>query len=177
MTTSHPWRVVAQRWAYDFGIVDQKLRRWHGSGSRLTDYYRSRMPILASASGEVVEVRDGVRDGPKAGTGWIDPFTPDFRGNFVVIEHAEDEYSFSAHLIPGSIRVGAGERVGREQEIGRCGNSGHSTEPHLHFHVQDRADFFEAAGLPVAFDDVSADGETSLRRYLERGMRVCAIRR
>lgn len=37
------------------------------------------------------------------------------------------------------------------QVIGRCGNSGHSTEPHLHFHVQGHPSFYLAAGLPVRF--------------------------
>ncbi len=171
--TSHSWHVAGQRYAYDFVIVDGALRRWQGVGERLDDYHCYGVPILAPADGVIVEARDGVHAAPGVGTGWIDPFTPDFRGNFVVVRHAEGEYGFLAHLIPGSIQVGAGERVARGQQIGRCGNSGHSTEPHLHFHVQDRADVLEAAGLPVAFDNVSVDGERpTSQRYLERSMRV-----
>ena len=174
--TSHSWDVVAQRYAYDFVVVDGSLRRWLRKGARLEDYRCYGAPILAPAEGLVVEVRDGVRDAPGVGTGWVDPFTPDFRGNFVMIRHAEEEYGFLAHLIPGSIWVAVGEWVTEGQEIGRCGNSGHSTEPHLHFHVQDQADFFEAAGLPVAFDEVSIDGEPpASKRYLRRGVRVRRI--
>lgn len=84
-------------------------------------------------------MRGVVRDASGVGTGWIDTFTPDFRGNFVVIRRAEGEYSFLAYLVPGSIRVVAGDRVARGQQIGRCGNSDHSMEPHLYFHVQDPA--------------------------------------
>ena len=171
--TSHSWNVVAQRYAYDFVMVDASLRRWVRRGDRPEDYRCYGAPILAPADGLVVEVRDGVRDAPGVGTGWVDPFAPDFRGNFVTIRHAEGEYGFLAHLIPGSVRVAVGERVSEGQEIGRCGNSGHSTEPHLHFHLQDRADFFEAAGLPVAFDGVSVDGEAPVRRlHPRRGERV-----
>lgn len=120
-------------------------------------------------------MRDSVPDAPGPGTGWVDPFTRDFRGNFVTIQHAEDEYSFLAHLVPESICAKRGDRVERGQKIGRCGNSGHSTEPHLHFHVQDRADFFEAAGLPIVFDDVSVNGrKTESGRCLERGTHVSA---
>ncbi len=165
---------MAQRYAYDdFVVVDGSLRRWYRKGDRLEDYRCYGAPILAPAYGLVVEVRDGVRDAPGAGTGWMDPFTPDFRGNFVTIRHAEEEYGFLAHLIPGSIRVAVGERVTEGQQIGRCGNSGHSTEPHLHFHLQDRADFFEAAGLPVAFDGVSIGGEPPVSNlYLRRCNRI-----
>ncbi len=120
-----------------------------------------------------MEVRDDVRAAPGVGRGWVDPLTTDFRGNFITIQHAEEEYGFLAHLIPGSVRVDVGQQVSEGQEIGRCSNSGHSTEPHLHFHLQDRADFFEAAGLPVAFDEVSIDGgPPASRRYLRRGRRV-----
>ncbi len=171
--TSHSWDIVAQRYAYDFVIADESLRRWIGKGDRLEDYRCYGAPILAPADGLVVEVRDGVRDAPGAGTGWVDPLTSDFRGNFVTIRHAEEEYGFLAHLIPGSVRVAVGERVTDGQEIGRCGNSGHSTEPHLHFHLQDRADFFEAAGLPVVFDGASIGGKPPAPKlFLRRGFRV-----
>ncbi|MCS7071216.1 MAG: M23 family metallopeptidase, partial [Anaerolinea sp.] len=59
------------------------------------------------------------------------------------------------------------------QPVGQCGNSGHSTEPHLHFHIQDRVDFWTAAGLPIAFDGVSVDGQPAADDvYLVRGTRV-----
>ena len=58
-------------------------------------------------------MRDGVRDAPHPGSGWIDLLAPDFRGNFVIIKHADGEYSFLAHLIPSSIVVRAGQHVRR----------------------------------------------------------------
>jgi murein DD-endopeptidase MepM/ murein hydrolase activator NlpD len=173
--SSHSWAVVAQRYAYDFVVADKALRRWRKGtrGERLEDYLCYGAPVLAPADGVVVEASDGVPDAPGPGTGWVDPFAQDFRGNYVTIRHAEGEYSFLAHLVPGSIRVRPGDCVERGQEVGRCGSSGHSTEPHLHFHVQDRADFFEAAGLPVSFDAVSVDGgEPGSGHYLRRG--TCA---
>jgi len=171
--TSHSWDVVAQRYAYDFVIADAQLRRWRTDGRAAEDYLCYGIPVLAPADGVVVAVRDGVRDAPGAGTGWLDVLTPYFPGNTVVIQHAEAEYSFLAHLIPGSLTVAMGDRVTAGQPIGRCGNSGHSTEPHLHFHIQDRADFWTAAGLPVAFDGVSVDGQPAADGvYLVRGTRV-----
>lgn len=157
--TSHSWDIVAQRYAYDFVVVDNELRRWRTDGKTLEDYLCYDLPILSPADGEVVAVVDGVRDAPGVGTGWLDVFTSHFPGNAVTIQHAEGEYSFLAHLKPGSICVRVGDRVQRGQEIGRCGNSGHSTEPHLHFQLQDHEDFFKAAGLPIAFDKVIVDGE------------------
>lgn len=171
--TSHSWDFLEQRYAYDFVVADERGVTHTGDGKRVEDYYAYGEPVLASADGEVVHVRDGVRDAPRPGTGWVDWRSRDFRGNAVTIRHAEDEYSFSAHLLPGSIRVGSGERVRRGDEIGRCGHSGHSTEPHLHFQVQDRPDFFGAVGLPVKFTGVEVVGmDVEAWDYLEAGMRV-----
>lgn len=171
--TSHSWELAAQRFAYDFLAVDAEGRSHAGDGTRLEDYLAYGRPVLAPADGMVVDVCDGVRDAPGPGTGWLDWRAADFRGNWVTLRHAEGEYSFLAHLVPGSVRVRPGDRVRRGDTLGLCGNSGHSTEPHLHFQVQDGPDFFGAAGLPVAFsgcvvDGVPADGPVHLRV----GMRV-----
>jgi hypothetical protein len=171
--TSHSWHLLGQRYAYDFVVVDRAGLRHVRQGRAADDYYAYGESVLAPADGEVVHVRDGVRDAPMVGTGWVDWTSRDFRGNFITIRHAEGEYSVCAHLIPGSIRLLPGDPVRRGDEIGRCGNSGHSTEPHLHFQVQDHPDFFEAAGLPIKFSCVTLPGDdTQQPRYLERGMRV-----
>lgn len=173
--SSHSWDVVAHRYAYDFVVADGALRRWReeAEGRELGDYLCYGEPILAPSNGVVVAAEDGIRDAPRPGTGWADPFARHIAGNHVVIEHAEGEYSFLGHLIPGSIPVNEGERVSLGQEVGRWGNSGNSSEPHLHFQVQVRANFFEAVGLPVAFDSVSVDGNEPVpNRYLQRSTRV-----
>lgn len=164
--TSHSWDILAQRYAYDFVVADAALMRHRGAGNALAEYLCHGLPILAPADGEVVAVRDGVRDAPRPGSGWLDFLAGDFRGNHVIIKHAEGEYSLLAHLIPGSIAVRKGERVQRGQAIGRCGNSGHSSEPHLHFHVQDHPNFWIAAGVPVRFED---------RPFLTRGEHVAPM--
>lgn len=156
--TSHSWDVVTQRYAYDFVVADDGLRRHRGDGTQLGDYLCYDRPIVAVADGEVVAVRDGVRNAPRVGYGWADFAARDFRGNHVTLRHAEREYSFYAHLVPGSVTVRVGQAVRRGEVIGRCGHSGHSTEPHLHFHFQDGPDFFSAAGLPLPFSDVTVDG-------------------
>lgn len=171
--TSHSWDILTQRYAYDFVIVDEHWRRWRTDGRALSDYRCYGVPVCAPADGEIVAITDSVRDAPGPGTGWLDIFTRHFPGNTVTIRHQEGEYSFFAHLIPGSLKVNVGEQVQRGQAVGLCGNSGHSTEPHLHFHFQDGPDFWTAAGLPIAFDDVIVDGQQSPQPiYLVRGTKV-----
>ncbi len=171
--TSHSWFFIGQRYAYDFVAVDPQGKRHRGNPRLKEDYLSYGQPIVAAADGTVVSVRDGVRDAPEVGTGWVDWRTTDFRGNFVVIKHADAEYTLAAHLIRGSIPVHPGDPVRRGQQIGMCGHSGHSTEPHLHFQLQDHPNFFFAASLPVRFAKVLVDGiEQTAPVHLTAGARV-----
>ncbi|MGC8800456.1 MAG: hypothetical protein C0184_10370 [Chloroflexus aggregans] len=128
---------------------------------RPTNYLAFGQPVLAAADGVVVALRNDIRDSPWAGTGWIDITTPDLRGNYVVIKHHEHVYTLYAHLQRGSIKVTLGETVHAGQPIGACGHSGHSSEPHLHFQLQDQADFFTAIGLPITFRRVRRSDSNS----------------
>ena len=157
--TSHSWHLIGQRYAYDFVAVDKQGQRHRATGRLKEDYLSYGQPVLAPADGVVAHVRDGVRDAVEVGTGWVDWRSRDFRGNFVVIRHAEAEYSLLAHLVPGSIALRVGDQVQRGQRVGSCGHSGHSAEPHLHFQVQDRRNFFLTASLPVPFTNTAVNGE------------------
>lgn len=179
---SHSWSILTQRYAYDFVITDGDGNTHTGDGSRPEQYFCFGEPILAPADGVVVAAHDGHRDGPRAG-GWLDLRQHNILGNWITIEHADGEYSVLAHLQCGSVEVAPGDRVERGQQIGRCGHSGNSTEPHLHFHVQDRQNFYLGMGLPIRFDGVVArdggktdkrddsDG-TPTRQYITAGQRV-----
>ena len=73
-------------------------------------------------------------------------------GNHVVIELSPTgPYVLLAHLRRGSTRVSVGELVAAGQQLAGCGNSGNSTEPHLHLQVSDSIDWKRAHGLPLAF--------------------------
>ena len=89
-------------------------------------------------------------------------------GNHVVIDHG-GEFSFLAHLRQGSVSVKAGDRVSAGQPLGRCGNSGNTTMPHLHYHLQTTAVFAQGAGLPAQFNDYRADGQRVARGEPQRG--------
>ena len=160
---SHSWGIYGQRYAYDFVVTDAEGRTHEGDGSRAEQYHCWDRPVLTPAAGVVAEASDGHRDYPKAG-GRIDPLQRDIRGNYVVLDHGDGEYSVLAHLRAGSLLVEAGERVERGQRLGRCGNSGNATEPHLHYHVQDRRSFYTGMGLPVAFSTVEVDAGPGTER-------------
>ncbi|TDB97441.1 M23 family metallopeptidase [Actinomadura sp. 7K534] len=72
-------------------------------------------------------------------------------GNSVVLDLGDGVYAFLAHMRRGSVRVRKGDRVRAGDVLGEVGNSGNSSEPHLHFHLMDRRRPVAAAGLPFAF--------------------------
>ena len=148
---SHSWHMLAQRFAYDLVQgPEQPPAVPEGVWAAFPAFGQV---VRAVAPGTVIAVRDGCRDSPRPGTGIFDWRSPDIRGNHVMIEHADGNYSLTAHLRNGTVRVRTGQRVEAGEPLGACGNSGISTEPHVHFHMQDHPDFFLGSGRPVWFTD------------------------
>jgi murein DD-endopeptidase MepM/ murein hydrolase activator NlpD len=152
-TTSHSWGLVSQRYAYDLVVSDDDGDTHEGNGQRLEDYYAFGAPVTAPADGTIVAVEDDLRDHPAPGSAQVEWRTWNIVGNYVVIKHDNGEYSTLAHLREGSVTVAPGDEVSRGDVVGECGNSGMSTEPHLHFQVQDHANVWIAAGLVPRFRD------------------------
>lgn len=155
-----------QRFAYDF-LIRRDGNSHSGSGEANEDYHCWGEPILAPAPGKVVQAVDRWPDNRP---GQMDPEHPP--GNFVVIDHGQGEFSFLAHLRKGSVAVSEGEMVDAGDRVGVCGNSGNSSEPHLHYHLQDTADFGAGQGLPAQFQDYRADGEVVERGEPVQGQEI-----
>lgn len=77
---------------------------------------------------------------------------PGVLGNHVVIRADDGVCVLMAHLQQGSLEVSEGDRVETGQIVARCGNSGNSTEPHVHLQAMDRPSTWVAAGLPIRFE-------------------------
>ena len=85
-----------------------------------------------------MEVKDGIPENVPGANSRAVPITLEtVGGNHVIIDIGGGHYAFYAHLKPGGIRVKLGDKVKRGQVIGLVGNTGNSTEPHLHFHISD----------------------------------------
>lgn len=82
--------------------------------------------------------------------GQADPDTPDIAGNRIVIKYFTDEYSTICHLMPKSIIVQKVQTVKRGDVLAKCGNSGNTTEPHIHFQVQNTSHFLKKWMRPRA---------------------------
>ncbi|HVI59987.1 MAG TPA: M23 family metallopeptidase [Luteimonas sp.] len=161
--------VRGQRFAYDLvKRVDGSTHR--GDGKALDDYYCWNQPILAPADATVLEAVDGLPD-QAIGT----RNTEAIAGNHVMLDLGQGEYALLAHLRRGSVAVKPGQHVARGETIGRCGNSGNTSEPHLHFHLQDAPEFGKGDGLPASFEDYSADGKPVERGEPVQGQTIAPI--
>ncbi len=81
-------------------------------------------------------------------------------GNHVVIDRGDGVYAVLAHLQRGSVRVGKGDAIRAGQVVAGCGNTGNTTEPHLHVQLMEHPNVLFAAGLPMAFGSFEVDGQT-----------------
>ncbi|AZQ35822.1 M23 family metallopeptidase [Streptomyces cyaneochromogenes] len=79
-------------------------------------------------------------------------------GNHVVLDLGDGTFALYAHLQRGSLTVREGGRVTAGQQLARCGNSGNSTEPHLHFQLMDGADPDTARGVPFTWRGIGVPG-------------------
>ncbi len=152
--TSHSWEILPQRFAYDFLIVDEAGESYCGDKKDLHSYYCYGKYILAPADGVVVSIKNNFPDCRIMDDGQPDPNTPDIGGNRIIMKHSSNEYSTICHLMPKSITVRKGQTVKRGDVIAKCGNSGNTTEPHIHFQVQNTAHFYSSIGLPILFNNI-----------------------
>lgn len=159
-------RTRDQRFALDL-VITREGRTHRGEGAELTDYYCYGVPILAPAAGRVVWLQDSLPDNRPGRTDARHP-----AGNAVILDHGNKEYSLLAHLQPRTLAVKLGDRVKAGDVLGRCGNSGNTSEPHLHYHLQDGPAFGDADGLPPRFLDLVVDGVPADTAEIVKGQKV-----
>ncbi len=158
-----------QRFAYDFLYAkNQKIAI--DSPTKKEDYFGFGKPIFSPAAGTVIVAVDSVADNA---LGTVNSQSPP--GNYVVIDHGNGEYSFLAHFKRGTVAVTEGSQVKTGDLLGQCGNSGQSTLPHLHYHLQTGKDYKKGEGLPAFFNTYVADGEKIKRGEPVRGQYISPL--
>ena len=149
----------SQRRAADLVVADEAGSSHRGDGRANRDYYAYGKQVLAVADGAVVTAVDGVPDNVP---GEMNPMMT--TGNLVILDHGGGVYSAYAHLVPGSLAVKVGSRVKRGQTLGACGNSGNSSEPHLHVQLMDGPRFEQSRGIEPVFAGVEVTREGARAR-------------
>ena len=138
-----------QKFAFDFLGAGEDGKTRKGEGKENEDYFAYGREVLAPADGVVTDVITGVRDNVP---GSMNPYSA--LGNAVFVKHREHEISVLAHLKLGSITVKVGDKVKKGQVIALCGNSGNSSEAHLHYHLQNTLLIQDGTGIKCYFEKV-----------------------
>jgi hypothetical protein len=126
LTHRGPWR-----YALDF-VRTEDGRSFLGGGDRLTDFHAFDLPVVSPAWGTVLSLRNDVPDNAPGEINLQDNW-----GNHVLLQLPSGPCVLLAHLRQDSVAVVPGQWLVPGTPLGRCGNSGRSTQPHLHLHVQD----------------------------------------
>ena len=163
---SHGTTLYASSFAIDFVPVDDSGRTapitlasllYPEPAARFPGFGR---PVLAPVDGTIVAVHDAEPDhaafrglpsvryaltqARRAATGW-----PALAGNHVMIRTRSGPVVALCHVQQHSVRVRLGERVEVGQVLAGCGNTGNSTEPHLHLQAMSSADVMSSSALPI----------------------------
>jgi urea transporter/murein DD-endopeptidase MepM/ murein hydrolase activator NlpD len=151
----------AWKHALDFIITDNAGKQFKGTGDLPEDYYCFNKPVLAPSDGYVESVIDNVEDNIIGKVNLKENW-----GNTVIIRHNNFLFSSLSHLKKESISVKPGDKIKQGDIIGKCGNSGRSPYPHLHFQMQTS----QYIGSPTVYYPISyfiEHGETgyNLKNY------------
>ena len=181
--TTHRW-AVPEQFALDIIKADGRGKSHVGKGSKLRDFHAYGADVVAVGNGTVVAVTSAsTEDAPmlRLSHETMDAYLgrvgaaqqirlaggeAAMLGESAIIDLGSNVFAVYAHLKPGSLKVKRGDRVAAGQLIAALGNSGNSTEPHLHFQLCDKPSGMSCASIPPAFDNIElplADGPRPLQ--------------
>jgi Peptidase family M23 len=156
----------AQRFAIDWMRLDDKGRMLNGDDADVHSYADYGADVIAVADGKVVSTMKELTD-QKPGT------LPDIStinlgnvdGNHVVLDLGDGVFAFYAHLQHDSTVVSPGDHVKRGQVLGKLGNTGNTSAPHLHFHLMNSPSTLGSNGLAYVIDSFEYAGQVSATKF------------
>lgn len=156
---------IAQRFAFDWVQVRPNGETFTGDPKDNKNYRAYGTEVLAVADATVAATKDGIPQNIPGEDSRAVPITLEtVGGNHIILDLGNGFFAFYAHLQPGSLRVKVGDRVHRGQVLGLLGNSGNSTEPHLHFHVSNANSPLGSEGVPYLLDSFEVQKPTAGQR-------------
>ncbi len=159
--------IGAQNFAIDFVICQDGSQSKRTDGKTNEDFYCWDQTICAAHDGTVVISVDGIPDNIP---GEMNPQM--VYGNVIMIQDSSGFVSVYAHLKNGTVSKRAGEMIKSGEKLGSCGNSGNSSEPHLHFHLQSKVGFEKGLSIRPLFAAIKVNKTTTKSHSPVRAERV-----
>ena len=155
VTEAENYHVLEETQQYAYDILKVKDGASYEGDPLLNEsYFAFGEDIIAPCDGRVVKVIDGVPDNIPGETN-----VQEVTGNTIVLRTDRDEYVLLAHLMKNSIVVEEGQDIRKGEIIAKCGNSGNSTEAHLHLSLQNALEMEDSIGAKLYFDRIEVNGE------------------
>jgi Peptidase family M23 len=159
---------AVERFAIDFVQLGPDRRLFVGPLENLSSYRYFGSDVRSVADGTVVRTHDGEPEQTPPNGPADFPTPQNAGGNWLVVDIGGGHFAFYAHLQPHSITTKVGDRVHRGQVLGRLGNTGSTTAPHLHFHIMDGPSL-DSNGLPFQIDTFTSPGTVTDENILFQG--------
>ncbi len=156
----------AQRFAIDWMRLDEQGRLVHGDPADVHNYSDYGADVVAVANGRVVSMLNNLDDQipghlPDPSTINVD----NVDGNHVVLDLGGGRFAFYAHLQKNSVRVKPGDEVKKGDVLGKLGNTGNTSAPHLHFHVMTSPSVLGSDGVPYLIDAFDFAGQLDIAAF------------
>ncbi|MGA7913887.1 MAG: M23 family metallopeptidase [Candidatus Acidiferrales bacterium] len=151
---------ISQRYAIDWVEAFPDGKTYQGDANENKNYKIYLAEIHSVADGVVTETKDGIPQNVPGANSRAVPITLEtVGGNHMIVDIGGGRFAFYAHMQPGSLRVKVGEHVKTGEVLGLVGNTGNSTEPHLHFDICDASSMLACEGLPYALASFEVTGK------------------
>lgn len=151
---------TSERYAFDSLQLNEGLTEsYAGDPKDNRSYFNYGSPLYAVADGTVVAMENTRPENRGDARDQVFQTLLEYAGNYVMLDIGGGNHACYAHCIPGSVTVRPGDKVRKGEVIAQLGNSGNSTEPHLHFQICDGPDFFWSQGVPFVLETYTKVGE------------------
>ena len=146
--------------------LDEQGRLVHGDLSDVHNYTCYGADVLAVADGKVVGMLNDLDDQKPGKLPDPDTMTIDtVDGNHVVLDIGGGYFAFYAHLQKKSVTVRVGDQVKKGAVLGKLGNSGNTSGPHLHFHVMTGPSVLGSDGVPYVIESFNLAGQIDIAAF------------
>lgn len=152
-----------EKFAFDLTRIDSTWEEtYSGDPAKNESYFAYGDTLYAVASGKVLKVTDNRAENSGNLRNAVLTKSDEYYGNYLVLDIGGGVYAMYMHCLPFSFMVRAGDVIAEGQPVALLGNSGNSTEPHLHFQLTDLPDPGFSHGLPMVFKSFKKTGEIRL---------------
>lgn len=154
---------AGQEFAIDFVKLGENGLLRQNNADKPDDFYCFGAQVQALADGEIIRFESQMQDNKVNQVSDNAEFQKRIKkhgylsaraGNYVIIKHSDDRFSFYAHLKKDSVSAKNGDTVKKGDQIGNVGNSGQCSFSHLHIQLNEGPDPLGSRGLPLTFADL-----------------------